>query len=225
MVVPSLAQDTVGVSVGDHFRWVGTYSHVTDNPNGTVPPQVSLYAFWNETEYVDRTVASISGTDVTFDTTWHFTNGTADKTETEVISINNETGDNSHGFIIIGAGMEPGDIFTESATWGGTLSINDTVQIEYDGELRDTNYHFSTTGFFAVTYREWLFDKETGILVRALLNATLIGETDSVTTYTLELVDTDLWVVPEFPTGTVMLLVFVAVTVSIELIRRKKLKH
>lgn len=82
MVVPSLSQTTVGVAVGDHFQWVGTYSHVTDNPAGMVPAQVSLYAFWNETEYVNRTVTSISGTDVTFDATWHFTNGTADKTET-----------------------------------------------------------------------------------------------------------------------------------------------
>jgi hypothetical protein len=32
-------------------------------------------------------------------------------------------------------------------------------------------------------------------------------------------------VIPEFPTGTTMLLVFIAITVSIDLYRRKKLKH
>jgi len=45
---------------------------------------------------------------------------------------------------------------------------------------------------------------------------------------TLELVETNIedWtVIPEFSAGTVVLLVFVAITVSIALYRRKTLKH
>lgn len=215
MTVPSLSQVTVGVSVGDTFTWVGTYTHETNDPSQMVPGQVSPYAFWNETDSMNATVTEISGTNVTFEKVWYYSNGT-DVTETEVQNITNTP----VGYLCIGADLEAGDDFTQYDSYSyGPLQINKTETFEYGDLTRDTNYHISITGLWAVVTRQYWFDKETGICVRAQLTAVLEGI--STTEYILELTATNLWVVPEFPTGTVMLFVFVAVIVPIALYRRK----
>jgi uncharacterized protein (UPF0333 family) len=225
LAVPTLSQTDVGVQVDDHFMWVGTYTQVTTDPTLQTPGQLAIYATWNDTDHVNRTVTAISGVNVTFDTVWVYKNGTED-TSTEVIPIINSTaGSTIQNYVIIGANMEPGDNFTYNDQYGGTLSIDETVQIDYGEGPRDTNYHFTTTTAWATVGREYWFDKATGIISKAKINATRVEDTrNSTTTYTLELKDTNRWIIPEFPTGTVMLLAFAAVAVSVEIIRRKKLK-
>ena len=125
--------------------------------------------------------------------------------------------------------MEPGDTFYYDETYlVDYLTFNSTVMIDY-GDVagqRETLYHQSTTSAWATVIRQYWFDKETGILVRARLDAGYNLEDQNSTTGTLvELVDASVWVIPEFPTGTVMLVVFVAVTVCVDIYRRKKLKR
>ena len=225
MAVPSLSQDlTVGVSLGDTFTYEGTWSHNVISGGTTIPNQLVTYQYWNETDSITRTVTDITGTMVTFENEYHFSNGTS-ATDTIVEDITNP----GWVHLCVGANMEPGDTFYYDETYlGDYLSFNSTEMIDYGGATgpRETLYHQSTTYAWATVIRQYWFDKETGILVRAKLDAEYNFEDQNSTTGTLvELVDSNVWVIPEFPTGTVMLLVFVAVTVCVDIYRRKKLKR
>ncbi len=225
MAVPSLAQDlTVGVSVGDSFTYEGTWFHDVVSGGTTIPNQLVAYQFWNETDSVTRTVIDVTGTDVTFENEFHFSNGTS-ATNTTVEDVANP----GWVHLCVGANMEPGDTFYYDETYlVDYLTFNSTVMIDYGGATgeRETLYHQSTTYAWATVIRQYWFDKETGILVRAQLDAGYNLEDQNSTSGTfVELVDSSVWVIPEFPTGTVMLVVFAAVTVSIAIYRRKKLKR
>jgi len=225
MAVPSLSQDlTVGVSLGDTFTYEGTWFHDIVSGGATIPNQLASYQYWNETDSITRTVTDITGTMVTFENEYHFSNGTS-ATDTIVEDITNP----GWVHLCVGANMEPGDTFYYDETYlVDYLSFNSTEMIDYGGATgpRETLYHQSTTYAWATVIRQYWFDKETGILVRAKLDAGYNLEDQNSTTGTLvELVDASVWVIPEFPTGTVMLVVFVAVTVCVDICRRKKLKR
>jgi hypothetical protein len=223
MTVPSLSQDlTAGVSVGDTFTYEGTWFHNVISGGTTVPNQLVDYQFWSETDSVTRTVIDVTGTMVTFENEYHFSNGTS-STDTVVEDVT------SPGWVhlCVGANMEPGDTFYYDETYlVDYLSFNSTVMIDYETDSRETLYHQSTTAAWATVIRQYWFDKETGILVKAQLDAEYNLEDQNSTSGTLvELVGSSVWVIPEFPIGTVMLAVFVAVTACVGIYRRKGLKR
>jgi hypothetical protein len=225
MTVPSLSQDlTAGVSVGDTFTYEGTWFHDVISGGTTIPNQLVSYQYWNETDSVTRTVIDVTGTMVTFENEYQFSNGTS-STDTGVEDVT------SPGWVhlCVGANMEPGDTFYYDETYlVDYLTFNSTMMWDYEGAAgeRETLYHQSTTSAWATVVRQYWFDKETGILVRAQLDAGYDLEDQNSTTGTLvELVDTSVWVIPEFPIGTVMLAVFVAVTACVGIYRRKELKR
>ncbi|MGD9130923.1 MAG: hypothetical protein PVH73_05040 [Candidatus Bathyarchaeota archaeon] len=223
MTVPSLSQDlTVGVSVGDTFTYEGDWFHDVTSGGTTIPNQLVAYQFWNETDSVTRTVIDVADTMVTFENEFHFSNGSS-ATNTTVEDVANP----GWVHLCVGANMEPGDTFYYDETYlVDYLTFNSTVMWGYETDSRETLYHQSTTAAWATVVRQYWFDKETGILVKAQLDAGYDLEDQNSTTGTLvELVDTSIWVIPEFPTGTAMLLVFVAVTVCVNIYRRKKLKR
>jgi len=225
MTVPSMSQDlTVGVSVGDSFTYEGNWFHDVTSGGTTIPNQLVAYQFWNETDSVTRTVIDVADTMITFENEYQFSNGSSG-TDIIVEDITNIT----WVHLCVGANMEPGDTFYYDETYlVDYLTFNSTVMWDYEtaaGE-RETLYHQSTTAAWATVTRQYWFDKETGILVKAQLDAGYDLEDQNSTTGTIvELVDTSVWVIPEFPTGTVMLAVFVAVTVCVGIYRRKKLKR
>jgi hypothetical protein len=223
MTVPSLSQDlTAGVSVGDTFTYEGTWFHNVISGGTTVPNQLVDYQFWSETDSVTRTVIDVTGTMVTFENEYHFSNGTS-STDTVVEDVT------SPGWVhlCVGANMEPGDTFYYDETYlVDYLSFNSTVMIDYETDSRETLYHQSTTAAWATVIRQYWFDKETGILVKAQLDAEYNFEDQNSTSGTLvELVGSSVWVIPEFSIGTVMLAVFVAVTACVGIYRRKGLKR
>lgn len=223
MTVPSLSQDlTAGVSVGDTFTYEGTWFHNVISGGTTVPNQLVDYQFWSESDSVTRTVIDVTGTMVTFENEYHFSNGTS---STDIV-VEDVT---SPGWVhlCVGANMEPGDTFYYDETYlVDYLSFNSTVMIDYETDSRETLYHQSTTAAWATVIRQYWFDKETGILVKAQLDAEYNFEDQNSTSGTLvELVGSSVWVIPEFPIGTVMLAVFVAVTACVGIYRRKGLKR
>jgi len=162
MAVPSLAQDlTVGVSLGDSFTYEGTWFHDVVSGGTTVPNQLVSYQYWNETDSITRTVADITGTMVTFENEYQFSNGTS-ATDSIVEDITNI----GWVHLCVGANMEPGDTFYYDETYlGDYLAFNSTVMIDYGGAAgeRETLYHQSTTYAWATVIRQYWFDKETGI--------------------------------------------------------------
>ena len=234
MVVPSLSQEmTVGVQVGDWFKYVAEVTQWESEdpflPDGFIGP-LSLYE--NETNYILYTVTDITPGDggdiVNFTITYDWKNGSQTEATTgEIVSTANT------GIFMIGADMEPGDMVSDNWDFFGIMTypqrfINETAMVEYGDITRETNiceYNLDVTGT-PYTYRiTW--DKATGMRVWYENWGDVPAIFTSAYEYTViwMLIESSVWVVPEFPTGTVMLLVFVAVTVCVDIYRRKKLKR
>jgi hypothetical protein len=231
MTVPSLSQDvTVDVSVGDWFVFEATILEWIAEPDVPFPPDqymTILYTF-NETDWEKYTVTDIAGGNITFEVVTHWKNGTEITSEqTKDITI--------HGtFRFIPANLESGDLLRDEFSLFGLLNyppmyLNDSIMVDYGTETREANvldYEQPTLLPEDSVHTRNLWDKETGVLIKSqnvYNNTSALGQKFFVI-YEVELVDANLWVIPEFPTGTVMLLIFVAVTTCVGIYRRKKLK-
>jgi hypothetical protein len=233
MTVPALSQYDweVGVEVGDTFRYVGTI-HLWGGTSSFPPIYLEYLQTYYESDWLEYTVMDINAENVTFDVTTHWKNGT----ETVATMTDNMT--SSMSMMVIGASLTEGiEIRAEytDPTWGiyyATRILNASVMREYESGPKETNVLIYDQNIFGnIFHYEYQWDKETGIRVYSQESTTdsldMYGDTFTYNV-TLELIETNVedWtVIPEFPTGTVMLLVFIAISVSIELYRRKKLKH
>ena len=233
LVVPSLSQDvTVGVSVGDWFMYETTILDWTVDPGVPFPPdQYTEFLYtYNETDWQKYTVTDIVGTTVTFEVLSHWKNGTETTSELTIDITSDQT-----NFWVIDANLESGDQLRDEFYLFDFLYfppryLNDSILVDYETETREVNvldYEQPTVNMEDSIHSTMLWDKESGVLVKmeAIMNNTSSLGQKYFAIYEIELVDANLWVIPEFPTGTVMLLVFVAVTVSIAVYRRKKLKR
>ena len=232
MTVPSLAQYDwdVGIEVGDTFKYKGTL--VLWEGDASFPP--TFFGFlqtWNESDWMEYTVTDIEELYVTFEVTTHWKNGT------ETVSTSEENMTSGESPFVIGANLTEGDEIRAAYTGDFGLEfptkfLNASIMREYESGPKETNVFIIDTDVFGNYYHsEFLFDKETGIRVYFQFSTTnssgIMGGTFSFNA-TLELIETNVegWtVIPEFPTGTAMLLIFVAVTVCIDIYRRKKLKQ
>ena len=223
MVVPSSSQ-TIGVAVDDSFTYRGSYSYESTSSDIMVPYQLDDFEVWTEIESITRTVTAVDGSSVTFEDAINYANGTVG-TNTTVIDT---SGTQPVLYIwVVDADADVGDEVGYDDTWlGGPITVTDIVQFSYAEETRDCKRHSTVTGAYATVNRTYLWDDTTGILVKQIISTNYTSdETYSIGEYVLDIGSTNRWDVPEFPTGTVMLLVFVAVTVSIAIYRRKKLKR
>jgi len=233
MTVPALSQDvTVGVSVGDTFKYVSTLVMWESDAVAFPPTYLEWLQTYNESDWMEYAVTGIDAENVTFEVTTHWTNGT------ETVATMEEDITSSQTMMVIGANLEEGTevraAWTEP-TWGieyAARILEAPVTREYESGSREANVVIYDQDIFGNIFSyEYLFDKETGIQVYYQNSAIDVMDMSSNTysyNATLELVETNVadWtVIPEFPTGTVMLLIFIAVTVSIDLYRRKTLKH
>lgn len=73
VVVASAQTRTVGVSVGNKFRYSNTVNWSSNNPNATPPFDVVTS---NKTEWFELTVMDISGTNISCQQLTHLKNGT-----------------------------------------------------------------------------------------------------------------------------------------------------
>lgn len=220
--VPSYPQ-TIGIAVDDWFVYEGIF---TINPStASVPAQLQAYQGWEGYDSLNRTVTAIDGTNITFEDVYTLTGG-GTSTQTTVLNISAPT-TNQYWAIdsdaVVDTEIGWGDVwlnYTDSTT-DGTVTITDTVTWGFDSD-RTCVIHESTTAAGATIDRAFWWDDETGILVQAWFKA--VSNDGSFVEHKITLTETNLWTIPEFPTGTVMLLMFVAVAVSIDIYRRKKLR-
>jgi hypothetical protein len=229
MTVPALAQYDwdVGIKVGDWFKYKGTL-HLWEG-DAFPPLLLEVLQTWNASDWMEYTVTDIEEFIVTFEVTTHWKDGT------ETVDTLEEDMMNSMNPMVIGANLTEGtEIRPETEFLGYPVLakfLNASVMREYESGSRETNVLTYTDDVLGnYIHQEYLFDKETGIRVYYQSNATdVVDITENRYSYiaTFELIETNVenWIViPEFLTGTVMLLVFVAVTVCVEVYRRKKLK-
>ena len=233
LAVPSLSQDvTVGVSVGDWFMYETTILDWIVDPGVPFPPdQYTEFLYtYNETDWQKYTITDIDGTTVTFEVVTHWKNGTETTSELTIDITSDQT-----NFWVIEANLESGDQLRDEFYLFDFLYfppryLNDSTPVDYETETREANvldYEQPVVNMEDSIHSTMLWDKESGVLVRyynVMNNTSSLGDKYFVI-FEIELVDANLWVIPEFPTGTVMLFVFIAVTVSIAIYRRKKLKR
>jgi hypothetical protein len=167
------AQDAVpGVNVGDTFTYDIRGYYSSNDPNATIPenfPQINM------TEWFKIVVTEVSGSEVTINTTWRFSN------ETELNGINTidvETGINNpiDGFwAIYASNLRANDRTRPNGPDQST--INATSPKEYSsGVTRETNtlslvqnYYDADDPTYGTTLTEYMqadFDKQTGMLVQ-----------------------------------------------------------
>ena len=230
LTVPTLSQDvTVGVSVDDWFRYKGTLVSWESDGEPFPPMMMEYLETYNASDWLEYKVTDIDAEIVTFNVTVHWKDGT------ETVNTLEENITSTQPMKLIGANLAEGTEVRAAYTddWGieyPARILNASIMREYESGQRETNVLIFDQDMLGVNifHYEWLFDKETGLLVYSQDSATDAQGLQGTFTYnvTFELIETNLWIViPEFPTGTAMLLIFVAVTVSIAIYRRKKLKR
>jgi len=211
----------VGVQVGDWFNY-----SVTLGGNLTLPPDNWLVGLeWDLVQVTD-----VSGTNVTEQCTRHYQNGS----ETIINSwVDVSTGESSaHAWgDFIAADLSVGDaIYANSSARGYyyNLVITATEPRMYPDGTRETNYAIDTWGVDC--YTEYTWDRSTGVMVGVFEKGTTLenwqdGGYKDTRIYTLQftLVDSKVWVVPEFSTWAPLLALFAAFTL-VAVYKRKQLK-
>jgi len=233
VVISVVAQPRiVGVNAGEWFKYGDiTVNWSSNDPNATFPPPYwEELEGWNETEWSLSTVEDVSGTNVTFQFIYHFKNGT-ETTESGYIDL--DTGDGNMTYMAISANLDAGDTIYTSEDHSG-WQINETIVRTYPDSVRDTN-HINMTSEYSMTINEteyyyynsmnFYWDRESGVFVEDYFEG--INQTGEYTTTWSALsriTESNVWVIPEFPTWTPMLLVFVILTVSIIVYKQRLLK-
>jgi len=220
LVVGASAQTrTVGVSVGNKFRYSPTVSWSSNDTSAT--PSSDLVDA-NNTLWGEVTVTGISGTNITTQITNHYKNGTEATPMGGWKDVN--TGAGNMTIFVISANLTAGDSVYTSSSW----IINETVLRTYSSVERETNHlNMTLSDGTQITGYDFYWDKSTGVLVETLQETT--NQTGTYTTRSsedLQIISSNVWTVPEFPTWTPALLILIALTsVTIVIARQRQPKR
>ena len=158
----------VGVHVGDSFTYNMTgVSQIGNGSTATTPDYLSEY---NNTDYFQVNITGVSGTMVSFNTLWKFTNGTEiPKTEYVNVANGNDSGD---FWAIYAANLNLNNLLRPKGY--DNLIVNSTDTQTFSSGVRDRNYWSLDTVFTNVNdptgstqqynYIGVFFDKQTGML-------------------------------------------------------------
>ena len=214
---------TVTVTMGNTFKYNTTGSWSSNDPSFTPPTSVENL---NKTEWMQVAVTAISGTNITGQLTTLFKNGT------EITSdgwIDIETGNNENmTTLFISANLIAGDSMYTSPPFD-TEIINETVSRTYPSGTRDTNHVNMTSASTSIlgnnlsVTNNIYWDKSTGVLVE--LSAEESNQTGTyMTTWSedMQISNSNVWTVPEFPNWTLTLLTLIGLSSAIVTIHRQK---
>ena len=244
MLIPSLSQAlTVGIQVGDWFKYEGELVSWVADPGVPIPPNeyATEVLTYNTTDWFRYTVTAIDGGNVTFEVVTHWSNGT-ETTDPEPLVDDME---NSFTMMCISTDLGPGDQVRPEYNWfdvfgfdwiWGVRTLNATVEDPYADGTRTANvldwWHPPLFGGDPTTRQVYHWDEATGILTLYETHSSgdaydaefnLIGSYSYVTRRVL--VDSSVTglVIPEVFTTVIMFVIIGASTASIILSKRKKL--
>jgi hypothetical protein len=214
MTASTLAQTrTEGVQEGEWYKYGNiTVNWESENPEATPPDYL---VEMNETEWWNMTITDITDTNVTIDWVAHLTNGT-DITGTDYIDI--ETGNSTESmFMIISQGLEEGDSIYEGeyTEW----LINETIPRTYPDGDRYTNHINITEDEDNAMNLYW--DNQTGVMVEWTESSYIGGDFPTSWNMTFIIIDSSVWVVPEFNAPATILAAFTATTAATVIGKRK----
>jgi hypothetical protein len=213
---------TVGVTVSNTFKYSVNVIWSSNDPTAT--PSTDLENL-NKTQWMQVAVTAVSGTNITGQITAHYQNGT-EITSGGWIDIAAGNSENLTAWFI-SANLVAGDSMYTSSPYN-TETINETVPRTYPNGVRDTN-HVNITGASASVLgnlslaNNLYWDKSTGVLVELS-----VEESNQTGTYTtnwsedVQISDSNVWTVPEFPSWTLTILTLIGLTSAIIIISRQK---
>jgi hypothetical protein len=211
VVMASAQTRTVGVSIGNSFRYSLNVAWSSDDPNATIDPGLKND---NDTQWLQSTVTVISGTNITGQVTAHYRNGT-ETINGGWVDVNTGNGENL-STLFISANLNAGDSIYNSSSYN-SFTINDTVQRIYSSGVRSTDHIRVTSSYLTQSYdSSYYWDIPTGVLVEVI--QTTVNKTGAYTTTSsldLQIISSDAWTVPEFPNLTLALLMLIALTPAI----------
>ena len=238
MAVVSVAAQTrvPGVSAGDWFKYGDiTFSWSSNDPNATWPPtgyEMEWTEEINETEWMRLSVEDVSGTNITFQATLYFKNGT-DIIRSGWIDI--DTGDSSNdtaetmdmGLCAIPANLDANDTIYASGPSFTHMNITERIVRTYPDGVRETN-HLNMTYAYSQDEKDFFgsanfyWDRSTGILVEMSYEYIIqAGELLTTCSLLLRTTESNVWVVPEFPTWTSILLILIVLTIAVVIYKRR----
>lgn len=241
-ILPSLcqAQLTIGVQVGDWFKYEGTLVFWEADPIVPIPPNeyTTEVLTFNTTDWFLYTVTDIIGENVTFEVVTHWSNGT------ETTAIIEDDIANSFTMMVIGTNLGPGDEVRPLLDWTETFGfewvwgpriLNDTIEVAWLSETRTANvldwWHPPIFTEEPTTRQVYNWDAETGIqtLYETHSDGTWFSEDfmeSGVYSYIVRrlLVDSSIegLVIPEVFTTVLLLVILSVSTASIILQKRRK---
>lgn len=214
MTASTLAQTrTVGVQEGEWYKYGNiTVNWESENPEATPSDDLVLM---NATEWWNTTVTHVTETMVNFSYVQHFTNGT-EITGEDYVDI--ESGNSTESmFMIISKGLEEGDSVYEGeyTEW----LINETIPRTYPDGDRYTNHINITEDADNAMNLYW--DNETGVIVEWIESSFIGGDFPTSWNMTFIIIDSSVWVVPEFNASAAILATLTATTAAAVIGKRK----
>jgi hypothetical protein len=205
-----------GVSPGNEFIYDIKFFWDSSNQSAIIRNEILDI---NSTDFFKLTITDVQDKEVSFQTIWRFINGTEIEGEG---SINVETGSRSGDFWpILGSNLNSGDRIRPMG-FDRTI-INDTITRNYGpGGNRDTNlvdltftyYNENDPSLIVTEYSKTYFDKQTGALVE-ISEITVLSEPLTTETLTWKLKETNIWIVPEFPSVLILSLFMISSLVGL----------
>lgn len=209
----ALAQTVfVGVTEGHAFDYDYNLFWQSTDPAAVVPAE---FVDFNKTQWIRITITDVSGFTISLAVTQHYKNGT-ENTQNGNIDINKQQINAPYGFLIIRANSSADE---KIYPLGGHTTINETLLRTYSVGQRETSHSVFTKteeGYYEKT--EMFFDRATGAALEYQFET---RETSGSYVSTIkETITIRSWIIPEFPTFAIMMLV-VAGTPLILILRKK----
>lgn len=186
MFASAYAQAVSGLVTGNSFTYSNTYIWTSSNPGDIVP---SVLVAQNDST-LQITVQAVTGSTVTLQDVWTYTNGTQ-ITSSEYDEVNSGL----TGSVLAYAGnLTAGQPLFPAAT--DMPAINDSVYRAYEGNVRLTNHiEVNNTGISGEAYSDMnlYFDQQTGICVEYYLTNVYTDTPTQVVTQHLVLTNSNVW--------------------------------
>jgi hypothetical protein len=210
---------TVGVRVGNSFKYSVSVNWSSNDPNAT--PDSNLVND-NNTLWGELTITGISGTNITVQSTTDYKNGT-EVTMGGWKDVNTGATNMSMLPSIISANLTAGDSVYASSSYTSWI-INETVSRTYSDVTRDTNHmNIPPSNNTQNTAYDFYWDKSTGVFIETLLeNTNQTGTYTTTWSEDVQIISSTNWTVPEFPEWTSALLILIAVTSATIVITRQR---
>jgi hypothetical protein len=217
-----------GVMIGDTFKYTFNFEiNATNSQYDFLSLFESLSTLVRDMDWIQVKITQVSGTTVTAQTTIQFKNGTQ-QSNTQTTDV--ATGEGELSMFLIAANLGPNDkIYANNEA-----AINGTQTKNYPSGTREINYQtinmsfvvsqeeladFNITGpLQQINLQQTSWDKQTGTLVE--MSYSMVSRSELLNAdicLNVELIETNLYVIPEYTGLTYLAIILVASSIVLSL--------